>query len=121
MTIDGVGIYVEHKGGVSRLLAVGKPFGVAAHLTLPELDGLILELQGEASRWRRSLLPDYYRILGVEKDASSEAIKKAFRSQQQKHHPDKGGNELVSKQINEAYEILSDSDRRSAYDATLNP
>ncbi|MDP2183600.1 MAG: molecular chaperone DnaJ [Actinomycetota bacterium] len=59
---------------------------------------------------------DYYDILGVKKDASTEEVKKAFRKLARKHHPDAGGSEERFKEINEAYEVLSDDDKRSQYD-----
>lgn len=60
---------------------------------------------------------DYYKILGVGKDASQDNIKKAFRELAHKHHPDKpGGDEAKFKEINEAYQILGDSNKRAKYD-----
>ncbi len=60
---------------------------------------------------------DYYEILGVKKDASDDEIKKAFRKAAVKHHPDKeGGSEEKFKEINEAYEVLKDHDKRQRYD-----
>ncbi|MBN1778898.1 MAG: molecular chaperone DnaJ [Candidatus Buchananbacteria bacterium] len=60
---------------------------------------------------------DYYKILGVEKGASPEQIKKAFRELAHKHHPDKsGGNEAKFKEINEAYQVLSNPQKRQQYD-----
>jgi molecular chaperone DnaJ len=62
---------------------------------------------------------DYYEILGVERDASDADIKRAFRRAAQKHHPDvdnSSGSEARFKQLNEAYRVLSDRQRRAAYD-----
>jgi molecular chaperone DnaJ len=60
---------------------------------------------------------DYYKILGVEKGASKDEIKKAFRKLAHEFHPDKkGGNEEKFKEVNEAYSILSDDQKRAQYD-----
>ena len=60
---------------------------------------------------------DYYEILGVAKTATSEEIKKAYRKLAHKHHPDKGeGNHEKFKEVNEAYQVLSDKEKRSQYD-----
>ncbi|MDH4139124.1 MAG: molecular chaperone DnaJ [Coriobacteriia bacterium] len=59
---------------------------------------------------------NYYDILGVKKDASSDEIKKAFRKLARKYHPDAGGSEERFKEVNEAYEVLSDSEKRAQYD-----
>jgi curved DNA-binding protein len=63
---------------------------------------------------------DYYDVLGVARNASDEEIKKAFRSQARKYHPDvakdKTGAESRFKEINEANEVLSDPDKRRKYD-----
>ncbi len=60
---------------------------------------------------------DYYHILGVNKDASPEQIKEAYRKLAHKHHPDKtGGDDKKFKEINEAYQILSNKEKRAQYD-----
>ncbi len=60
---------------------------------------------------------DYYQTLGVAKNASQDEIKKAFRKLAHTHHPDKGtGDEAKFKEINEAYQVLSDEKKRSQYD-----
>lgn len=60
---------------------------------------------------------DYYTILGVPRTATQEEIKKAYRKLAHQHHPDKnGGDEAKFKEINEAYQVLSDSKKRSNYD-----
>ena len=60
---------------------------------------------------------DYYGILGVEKNASKDEIKKAFRKLAQKHHPDKpDGDQEKFKEINEAYNVLTDDTKRQQYD-----
>lgn len=60
---------------------------------------------------------DYYNILGVEKTASADEIKKAYRKLAHKYHPDKGeGNDAKFKEVNEAYQVLSNDEKRGQYD-----
>jgi molecular chaperone DnaJ len=60
---------------------------------------------------------DYYNTLGVDKNASDDEIKKAYRKLAHKYHPDKaGGDEARFKEVNEAYQVLSDKEKRSQYD-----
>ena len=62
-------------------------------------------------------MKDYYEILGVEKGASQDDVKKAFRKLASKYHPDKKtGDEARFKEISEAYAVLSDEKKRSEYD-----
>ncbi|MEK7186925.1 MAG: DnaJ C-terminal domain-containing protein [Patescibacteria group bacterium] len=63
-------------------------------------------------------MKDYYKILGVKKDASPEEIKKAFRKLAHAYHPDKsGGDEAKFKEASEAYAVLSDKNKRAQFDA----
>jgi molecular chaperone DnaJ len=62
-------------------------------------------------------MENYYDILGVSKEASDDEIKKAYRKLAHKHHPDKsGGDEKKFKEINAAYQVLSDKSKRQQYD-----
>lgn len=59
---------------------------------------------------------DYYEVLGVTKQASQDEIKKAFHKLAHKYHPDKGGDSAKFKKINEAYQVLSNAEKRQQYD-----
>ena len=59
---------------------------------------------------------DYYETLGVTPTSTPSEIKKAYRRLAMKHHPDKGGDIDQFKKIQEAYDTLSDSDKRAEYD-----
>ncbi|MBU1613532.1 DnaJ domain-containing protein, partial [Patescibacteria group bacterium] len=60
---------------------------------------------------------DYYKILGIEKSASQDEIKKAFKKMAMQHHPDRpGGDEAKFKEVNEAYQVLGDAEKRGRYD-----
>ena len=59
---------------------------------------------------------DHYNTLGVPRDASQDEIKKAYRKLAMTHHPDKGGNPVEFQKLNDAYEILSNTDKRFQYD-----
>ena len=70
-------------------------------------------------------LKDYYQILGVSRHATSENIKKAFRWLALRYHPDRNPDNLKQaeerfKQINEAYEVLSNEQKRRQYDRLIN-
>jgi len=74
-------------------------------VTIVVLNGRLLDLN-----------KDYYKILGIEKEASVGEMKTAFRSLSKKHHPDVGGDEEKFKEINEAYSVLSDPQKKQEYD-----
>src|SRR5512141_1196634 len=62
---------------------------------------------------------DYYEVLGISRDAGQDEIKKAFRKLARQYHPDvnkEPAAEARFKEINEAYEVLSDDQKRAAYD-----
>ena len=63
---------------------------------------------------------DYYEVLGVEKSASADEIKKAYRKSAMKYHPDRNPGDKQAeekfKELGEAYEVLSDADKRARYD-----
>ena len=64
---------------------------------------------------------DYYSTLGLKRGASDADIKKAYRSVAMKHHPDRGGDEKKFKEISQAYDFLSDPEKRRMIDAGMDP
>src|ERR1700720_316101 len=69
--------------------------------------------------------PDYYKILGVGKNASDEEIKKAYRKLARRYHPDRNHGDKEAeerfKEISQAHDVLSDSEKRKAYDRGTGP
>jgi DnaJ-class molecular chaperone len=68
-------------------------------------------------------MKNYYETLGVPREASTQEIKKAYRRLAKEHHPDVGGDEAKFKELQEAYEVLTDDNKRARYDAgeEINP
>lgn len=61
-------------------------------------------------------MKNYYETLGVERTASADEIKRAYRRMASQHHPDKGGDKIKFQEVEEAYRILSDNQKRAEYD-----
>lgn len=61
-------------------------------------------------------MPDYYATLGVSRTAAADEIKRAFRKLASQHHPDKGGDTQKFQEIQAAYDVLGNADKRAAYD-----
>ncbi|PFH45925.1 hypothetical protein AMATHDRAFT_70891 [Amanita thiersii Skay4041] len=70
---------------------------------------------------KQSKQKDYYKVLGVARDADDKTIKKAYRRLAKTAHPDKGGSEAKMAALNEAYEVLSNSELRARFDAGDDP
>ncbi|KAN0063670.1 hypothetical protein ACQY0O_003719 [Thecaphora frezii] len=85
-----------------------------------EAESLKRELRSAEIDLKRSKKKDYYKILSIPKDASQSDIKKAYRKESLKHHPDKGGDEEKFKLCSEAYNVLSDETKRRRYDAGVD-
>ena len=64
---------------------------------------------------------DYYNTLGISKSASEADIKAAYRKMAMKHHPDRGGDEKKFKEVTEAYETLSDPQKKQMFDMGVDP
>lgn len=64
---------------------------------------------------------DYYKILGVSRDADAATIKKAYRKLAKQHHPDKGGTAEKMASLNEAFDVLNDDEKRAQFDQGVDP
>ncbi|KDQ52052.1 hypothetical protein JAAARDRAFT_184645 [Jaapia argillacea MUCL 33604] len=78
-------------------------------------------LQRAQKLLKQSKQKDYYKVLGVARDADEKTIKKAYRKATMKAHPDKGGSETKQAAVNEAYEVLSKPELRARFDAGDDP
>lgn len=75
------------------------------------------EMQGGRGRPQREVENSkFYEVLGVEKTASYDEVKKAYRKKAMQEHPDRGGDKDKFQEIQGAYEVLSDKDKRDIYD-----
>ncbi|KAJ7027927.1 hypothetical protein C8F04DRAFT_964716 [Mycena alexandri] len=81
-----------------------------------DVKALKTELKKAEAALKRSKTKDYYKILGVARDSTEQEIKKGYRRESLKHHPDKGGDEEKFKLVVEANAVLSDPQRRERYD-----
>ncbi|KAF9233480.1 hypothetical protein BU15DRAFT_80089 [Melanogaster broomeanus] len=81
-----------------------------------DVRSLRIELKKAEAALKRSKTKDYYKILGVPRGCSEADIKKGYRRESLKHHPDKGGDEEKFKLVVEAHVVLSDPQRRERYD-----
>ncbi len=90
------------------------------HFKIKYFKSLFLFLEISASQ---EIMKDYYYFLGVKENASEEDIKKAYRKLSLKYHPDKNGNDDFFadrfREVQEAYEVLSDTEKRSRYNRNL--
>ena len=93
----------------------------ALYETNPQDGTLPKEIRSAELELKKSKRKDFYKILGVEKDATENDIKKAYRKLAIVHHPDKNPDDENAagrfKEIGEAYETLSDSEKRARYDS----
>lgn len=93
----------------------------ALHEANPSEPGLAKEIRNAELELKKSKRKDYYKILGIEKDASDQEIKKAYRKLAIVHHPDKNPDDEHAaerfKEIQEAHETLSDPQKRARYDS----
>ncbi|KAF7967739.1 hypothetical protein HWV62_33262 [Athelia sp. TMB] len=88
----------------------------ASACTPADVAAIRSELKKAEVSLKRAATKDYYKILGVPRDCGTGEIKKAYRRESLKHHPDKGGDEEKFKLVVEAHGVLSDPARRERYD-----
>ncbi|KAH9949150.1 hypothetical protein B0H21DRAFT_729750 [Amylocystis lapponica] len=82
---------------------------------------ILQRLQRAQRLLKQSRQKDYYKVLGVARDADTKTIKKAYRKAVMKAHPDKGGSEAKMASVNEAYEVLSKPELRQRFDNGDDP
>lgn len=79
------------------------------------------KLQKAQRLLKQSKQKDYYKVLGVSRDADTRTIRKAFRMAAKTAHPDKGGSEAKMAAVNEAYEVLTNPELRQRFDNGDDP
>src|SRR6188508_1065492 len=86
-------------------------------MALPETGGAIPPFDGNDALMAKR---DYYDVLGVAKGASTDDIRRAFKKKAMEHHPDRNRHDPKSearfKEVNEAYDVLKDDQKKAAYD-----
>lgn len=83
--------------------------------------GMAAKLQKAQRLQKQANTKDYYKVLGVARDADAPTIKKAYRKLAKEHHPDKGGSAEKMAAINEAFDVLSDEEKRQQFDSGVDP
>lgn len=79
------------------------------------------KLQKAEKKLKISKSKDYYKVLGVGKNADDKELKKAYRKKAREHHPDKGGSPEKMAEINEAFDVLKNPELRARFDAGDDP
>lgn len=82
---------------------------------------IIARLQKAERLHKQASAKDYYKVLGVARDADAATIKKAYRKLAKEHHPDKGGTAEKMAALNEAFDVLNDEEKRSQFDQGIDP
>ncbi len=98
-----------------------RDFGAAFRATGNSDNNIRARLLKAQKRHKLASTKDYYKVLGVARDADERTIKKAYRGLARLHHPDKGGSQEKMAQINEAFGVLGDAELRQKYDAGDDP
>ncbi|KAK2467691.1 hypothetical protein APHAL10511_000285 [Amanita phalloides] len=108
--------FEKYDASVSDFKSAIQQAQTEGNATDADVRGLKTELKKAEAALKRSKTKDYYKILGVARDCSEADIKRAYRRESLKHHPDKGGDEEKFKLVAEAHAVLSDPNRRARYD-----
>ncbi|KAF8654671.1 hypothetical protein AX16_003488 [Volvariella volvacea WC 439] len=108
--------FEKYESSISDFNSAIEQASMEGSATDTDVRGLRAELKKAEAALKRSKTKDYYKILGVPRDCNDADIKKAYRRESLKHHPDKGGDEEKFKLVVEAHAVLSDPRRRERYD-----